>query len=309
MSRSGNSAVFLAGLATTGAATDVTAKWNTNPIIRRLSASLAPAGKRIFATVANANTWGRVDVSGTTNITWAAGGAGRGWVSLDSIVYNVGPQVAPNLTSGWANYDLNFERVGHALDNGAVYVTGLAKAATYPKGKAIFTLPVDQRPAIREVFFALANNNLGRVDVTAAGQVLLATSTAVGGWASLSNVHFRPASAVFTKMPLANYWVTLTGFAPASANLGVDGRVFLRGMMKSGRGVNFGTLPAKFRPTARRTFIVACNTGACRVDIQPTGVVSLVGKKYGVTTGAKKWPGWVSLSGIAYDLTPDTTAA
>jgi hypothetical protein len=257
----------------------------------------------------NANAAGRVDVfngNGSTNVTYASGGAGLGWISLDPIVYSLAPITTANFSNGWVNYGGAFAPVGFSLDNGSVYVSGLAKHAAYPKGKAVFTLPVGMRPANREIFTGMAQEVTARIDVLPTGEVLFISTKPVSGYASFSNVHFRAAGPVFTRIPLINYWVAYSGYAPASVNLAPDARVFIRGMIKSGRAASLGTLPAQFRPSARRMFTVACSTGSCRIDILPTGLIQLAGKKYG-STGATAWPSWISLSGIAYDATPDTT--
>jgi hypothetical protein len=307
--RSGASAVFHGGLITTGTTGGVSSKWSTNPTIRRLSAAVAPQRKFVFQTMVNNNAVGRVDVFngvGSTNFSWSGGGAGIGWISLDSIVYSLMNHTGANFSNGWVNYGGVFEPVGFASDNGAVYVAGLAKHAAFPKGKAVFNLPVGFRPSHREIFVGLAQGVTSRIDVLPTGDVLFVASKPVSGYVSFSNIHFRPAGAAFTRIPLINYWVQYSGYAPIGAHLGPDARVFLRGMVKSGKAATLGTLPVKFRPLARRMFTVACSTGSCRIDILASGLVQLAGKKYG-STGSTAWPSWISLSGIAYDASPDTT--
>lgn len=59
--------------------------------------------------------------------------------------------------------------------------------------------------------------------------------------------------------------------------------VVLGGVLKSASGATttIAVLPAAFRPTARRVFIVVCKASsleACRVDIYPSGAVVLAGR-------------------------------
>jgi len=236
-------------------------------------------------------------------------GAGRGWVSLDSIVYSRATPTAPAFTNGYVNFGLGFEGAGYVKDSEAVFLAGLVKHTAFPLGKSLFVLPADHRPEYHEAFVALANGKNARVDVFPTGSVAVASTSSPSGWLSLSNVFYYPAGTAFGKITTVNYWAAYgQGFAPPGARLGADSRVFLRGLIKLGRKPLIGTLAATYRPAAKRLFLVACATGVCRIDIANTGAINLVGKTYGATTGAAKWPSWVSLSGIAYDATPDTAA-
>jgi len=268
----------------------------------------------LFAVIASSNAIARVDVfaatlgSGVaqTNITYAGLGGGLGWLSLDQLVYSVAPKTNATFVNGYVNYGGVFEGAGYASDNGAVYLTGLVSHTAFPKGKPIFTLPADMAPSSREVFTSLAANQAARVDVLTTGDVILMSTVATSGWVSLSNVHFRTADAVFSNLTLSSGWVTYTGYSPLQANLGSDGRVYVRGLVKSGKAAAIGTLPTTMRPTLQRLFVTQCSSGTCRVDVTTAGVISLSGKTYGVTTGTTAWPSWISLSGISFDPTVDT---
>jgi hypothetical protein len=258
---------------------------------------------------------GRVDVhvglgGAQTNITAAGGGSGVGYVSLDQVVYNLGPQTTPSLGAGWTNALGDLAPASFALDRTTVYLSGAINHTAFPKGQPIFYLPAGSRPGGREVFLAIAYGNaVSRIDVGPQGNVTFISSSGTAGWVSLSSVRFRVASAPFSNFyAMKNYWVRYsTTYPGAGANVTSDGVVVLRGLVKGGKAAEIGILSASYRPAYRRIFQVACATGACCVDVLPTGSVQLIGKTYGTTTGAAAWPSWVSLSGILFDKTPDST--
>jgi hypothetical protein len=305
--RSVKTAVFHAGLITTG-----DGPWFTNPNIRTLSGDVAPPARNIFLTSVAANAIGRVDVykwidpssnKTKTNITYVNGGVGYSWISLDPIIYSISPVVpGPNLLNGWVNYGPGHQLASYSLVDEGVYLCGLLKHSAYPMGKTLYTLPAGHRPAAREAFVTAGNGGAyARVDVLPDGQVQLIATTPTAGYLSLANIHFRPASAAFKAVPMVSYWVNYAGYAPASVNNGTDARIFLRGLIKSGRAVTIGTIPVGYRPAATRLFIVPCSSGVCRIDVLNTGVIKIMDRKYGVAG----WPTWISLSGVAYDATPD----
>jgi len=223
-------------------------------------------------------------------------------VSLDSIAYSISSQTALALSPGWANYAAGYGDASYAVENGdTVFLAGLIKNATWTYGKAFLTVP--DAPEYMEAFPANSNNGYGRVDVLSNGQAILRLAVGTSGWISLDNIHYRKSGAVFSNAVMASAWVTYTGYAPASSSL-TNGIVVVRGLVKSGTATTIATIPVAHAPVARRIFVAVCATGACRVDILPTGAVVLVGKTYGVTG----WPSWVSLSGIIYKPTPDTTS-
>jgi len=255
----------------------------------------------------NANSIGRVDAflsTSNTNLQWMNGGAGTGWISLENIIYSRATQTNAVLLNTWTNYGTTYAPASSTLDGGAVFVAGLIKHTAFPLNKAAFNLPAGSRPQNREIFPTLSNNKYGRVDVLPTGDVNVVTASGTSGWVSVSNIHFRPAGAVYTGAAMASGWATYSGYAPFGSNLGADGRVFLRGLVRAGTAATVGTLTAAHRPSAKRLFLAACSNGPCRVDVATTGVVSLVGK----TPGTTAWPSWVSLSGIAFDPTPDAAA-
>jgi len=181
-------------------------------------------------------------------------------------------------------------------------VAGLVKHTLFPLNKAIVTLPAGSRPANREVFAVSSNNGVGRVDVLPTGEVLLVKGSGTTGWVSLSNVVFRPSTTAFTAVVFSSGWTNYGGYAPLGSTVDTNGFVFLRGLARPGTAATICTLPAIHRPTKQRLFIAACSLGACRVDVLPTGAVTLTSR----TPGTTNWPSWVSLSGISFDPSPDT---
>lgn len=76
--------VFLRGLANSGSNA-----WASYSTITTLPAGHRPAGRLIFNQMANAQQAVRVDITTSGSVSYVAGGAGSGWISLDNIVFSV----------------------------------------------------------------------------------------------------------------------------------------------------------------------------------------------------------------------------
>lgn len=70
------------------------------------------------------------------------------------------------------------------------------------------------------------------------------------------------------------------------------GTVHLRGMIKGATGTNFYTLPAGYRPSKYLILIAWAAAGACRIDIDTSGVM--------LHNGGAVATSWVSLAGISF---------
>lgn len=95
-----------------------------------------------------------------------------------------------------------------------------------------------------------------------------------------------------------------------------SGVVVLRGLLRMGTSTTIATLPSGYRPVRRRLFIALCSKGACRVNLDIYGRITIYGRTPGcsrsfqylmplLTLLATAWPAWISLSGLTFDPTPD----
>jgi len=96
----------------------------------------------------------------------------------------------PTFANGWVNYGGSFNPAGYRRDSeGWVHLRGLVKSGTV--GQTIYTLPEGYRPAYRELFMALSNGSVGRIDVTAAGAVICDVGN--NAWISMDGMTFMAA--------------------------------------------------------------------------------------------------------------------
>jgi hypothetical protein len=96
--------------------------------------------------------------------------------------------IAPTMTNGWAWYGPSYNTPGYRKDGqGFVHLKGLVKDGSL--SAAIFTLPVGYRPLATCLFGTITSGNVGRVDVSADGQVQ-ALSPSVSAWVSLEGIIF-----------------------------------------------------------------------------------------------------------------------
>lgn len=121
----------------------------------------------------------KLDVKSTA--TFAAAGK---W----HVVGNTGE---PALQNSWAHYGSPYAKAAYLKDvSGFVRFTGIVASGTI--GSAAFTLPPGFRPATDEIFVAISNNAVGRLDVNTDGTVV-PQSPSTNTWVSLSGVQFKAA--------------------------------------------------------------------------------------------------------------------
>jgi hypothetical protein len=78
--------------------------------------------------------------------------------------------VDPYFKNSWVNYGSPYNPAGYWLDPlGVVHLRGVLKTGTV--GSAAFTLPPGVRPANTELFVCISNGAVGRVEVSASGDV------------------------------------------------------------------------------------------------------------------------------------------
>jgi len=225
-----------------------------------------------------------------------------------------------------------YARVSFSKDRqGVVRLRGLASASG-PFGDAskrvIGTLPIGYRPAnnviqTAEVYDPGPGVGIGRIDVHPTGEIELvammpggATSQA-GAYVSLSSIAFPAVGATLSytapglNAPWLNYGSDSSGsYQTAGHAVDSDGMVHLKGLVKAGSAWGYGTstatittLPTTARPTQTvlaRALSYDPTQGYRfqRVDIDPTGKVTLAGSVYGSQSGAAGT--WVSLDNIVF---------
>jgi hypothetical protein len=95
----------------------------------------------------------------------------------------------PTFLNSWVNFGGIWTDAGYYKDSlGRVHLRGLVKDGV---GAVIFNLPAGYRPATNEMFMALSNGAVARVDVGLSGNVALSLGSASS--LSLSGISFRAA--------------------------------------------------------------------------------------------------------------------
>jgi hypothetical protein len=101
-----------------------------------------------------------------------------------------GDWIAPTLLNSWVNFGGGFNNAGYYKDPfGVVRLRGMVKSGVV--GNAVFNLPAGYRPANEELFVAISNGALGRVDVYPSGDV--GATSGSNAWFSLDGLTFRAA--------------------------------------------------------------------------------------------------------------------
>lgn len=102
--------------------------------------------------------------------------------------------IAPTLLNSFTNYNAStYQPAGYFKDlSGRVFLRGLINRSSGALNTPIFTLPAGYRPAKLTIFSTIANNYNARVDVTAAGSVVVAAADDAGwfGFVSLDGINF-----------------------------------------------------------------------------------------------------------------------
>ncbi len=162
----------------------------------------------------------------------------------------------PNLNSGWTSWGTGTS-TGHTqaaytiTPGGTVMIKGMMqKATTVSNGETIFTLPVGLRPTAQLIYGVKAgslSNNIGRLDIDTAGNVMLINVANASSWVTIDGIMFA-----------ASGYGTWTMLAPGSgysnygnvySNLGYQtdtyaGRVNVQGLIKGDGGAISPGLPS-----------------------------------------------------------------
>lgn len=90
--------------------------------------------------------------------------------------------------NGWVDFSISYYGASYFKDaNGFVHLRGLLKSGTM--AASAFSLPAGYRPGNNTVYCVISNNAIGRVDVQANGDVLMAAGSNL--WISLDGITFK----------------------------------------------------------------------------------------------------------------------
>ena len=267
-------------------------------VIAQLPSDYKPTGRMLFSTTTSGDSPAPIDVDQNGTIYMGTGGAG-GWYALDSISFIAASTPTSNLQTARTNLTLSngftnlsgYAPATYARDlAGRVSIQGTLNAGTRTDGTVISTLPstilpqyfysIDSRAGSGFHYFGIAPSANG------AGLVAKGATPATGLYSITSRYYpsgSYPAGATptWTALTMQNGWVSFG--APNSAlqyTKASDNIVQLRGMIKSGTttaGTTVATLPAGARPKQRIILAVPNNGAHARIDIHPTGIITITG--------------------------------
>ena len=97
----------------------------------------------------------------------------------------------------------------------------------------------------------------------------------------------------WTNLSLSNDWITYNSVWNTPSYKKENNKVYLRGLVKNGLTPTICTLPVNLRPLKSQMFVCNCDGAFCRIDVHPSGDISIVGTYSNV---------WVSLDNICFHL-------
>lgn len=256
-----------------------------------------PDGRLLFGTnYGNSSTAGRVDVQADGQVLLVTGS--NNWFSLDTIRFLPASVAKTNDTpvNGWTNYGGEFAVASHAKTaNGRVFTQGLVVPGTTTNETRILDLAVADRPAqYHHLVAPSATFAFIGVDYRSTTRGVLAKGIG-SSYQSLTANYFASSYTTWTTMTLSNSWVAYGGvFTTPQYTKTSDNLVTLKGMIRNGtttNGTTLLTLPAGYRPKERIISSALSNRLNARIDIRPTGVVT-------VEAGANST--WLTFDGISF---------
>lgn len=114
------------------------------------------------------------------------------YMGLQALWYpgTTGTWSTPTLQNSWVNYGTNYPTLQYTkASDGVVTVRGLVKSGTATSGTVIANLPAGYRPSAATIFTNTSNEDYGRVDVNANGDIVFRTGS--NAWYAL-NFSFIP---------------------------------------------------------------------------------------------------------------------
>ncbi len=255
-------------------------------IIAKLPADYVPTGGRLMFGTSSNGASARVDVTADGSIVFSDSGSPI-WFALDTIHYMAASAPAYTRTnaplqSGFTNYNNGYAPASYVQDTtGRVSIQGLLNTGTLTNGTVIFPLPAALQPPLYQHYASRSGSfhHLG-VSQSSQGGGLLAKGDGSGAY-SINVMYFPASYGGWTALPLLNGWVTYdaTTFATPAYTKASDGIVSLKGLVKSGTTTAetaIANLPAGFRPAKRILYTTVSGGGWARVDIKPSGDVSIL---------------------------------
>lgn len=161
-------------------------------VVFTVDSAARPFGQVIY-TVATALTgpdsFAHTVSSATTGtFSWRMGSGNDDEVSIDGTMYppRDASWTAPTLLNGWVSYSTGSSPGYYKDSDGVVYLRGLVKTGTI--AQAAFNLPAGYRPAKNIIRVTPSNQAIGRLDITAGGNVVPQAGS--NTWFSLDSVSF-----------------------------------------------------------------------------------------------------------------------
>lgn len=147
-------------------------------------------GMQVFYGMTDGGTYKRMFTRSPADATALSWGAWKADSSnTDDAAWNViGATGQPAFQNSWANYGGGggFAPAAFRRRGGVVRLKGLVASGTV--GSAVFTLPTGYRPLERRMFSSIGNTAVARIDVDAAGNVIIVTGSNV--WTTLEGIAF-----------------------------------------------------------------------------------------------------------------------
>ncbi len=239
---------------------------------------------------------------GKVSVKNFGGAADNAYLSLDGICF---PEASLEESLTWdvPTYQTGFENLGNpklpdfsfAKDSlNTIWHRGFFMGNTTPVSESIALIrPTGYAPDLQLHTSSASNTLYTSTDIRPTG----GTAYKSGGYDFISlsgKPYILGGTSGWTNIPYLGTWTThIPGsFSPASFFKRPDGMVILRGLVKrTGTDSLIATLPAGTRPKSRLMFTSSALNAFARIDILPTGVITLV-------TGSAT--SWVSLDSIAF---------
>jgi hypothetical protein len=279
----------------------------TSALAFTLPAAFRPS-KNVFIPVDLCNaTNGRLDISPSGQVSVEAEGGtfsnAQCFTSLDGAWFakSASSFTALTLQNGWINAPFGTSNAEVRNIGGIIHFKGaIATSGTNP---VVFTLPAAFRPTTAVyVPVDLCNATNGRLFIQPGGIV---TVQAEGGTfsnaaclTSLDGASFAKSGQFFTKLTLLNGW-TNAPFGTSKAQVhGGSGVIHFKGAVAtSGSNPVPFKLPNAFRPH-KNVFVKVdlCNGANGRLDIMPSGAVTVVAEANNFTNAAC----FTSLDGVTF---------
>jgi uncharacterized membrane protein len=295
--------VFLKGLMRDGTLTNGTVVAQLPPGYRPNTVVTVPVTARTSAG-ANGAAVVQILTNGDITIWYVNNNATTDWVSLDGIGFLLDgeyPMTTLTLQNDWQPFISRYLR--YRVDSmGRTHIRGQLVPGTTTSNTVIADLPSALQVGKYYHFMGGApSNQYIHYAIDSSGSIVARGFSS--SWQAFANMIYPSSFTGWTYWPagggtgqLKNGWVNYSSTYPdASYTKAADGIVSLRGLIKSGSissGSIIAYLPPGYRPAERQIFDVANNAGFARVDVLPTGEIT-------INTGVSS-NGWIGLNDIQF---------